>query len=633
MEALNRITCTYRQRRLTLSGLLSCRYSIGRFTPLRKDQGHFANSSLERICQRVCASGYMSSEKKDSRIPDLFVKRAAMKRLINVRRDVPFIPDGHFAGNEMISHAATDMNVSCSTHDDAVSKETTSGSVVVVRKISEPSSSPKAIAPAVPKLSRVGANGNGGGGAAATGGGGAGDRRSNSVVPPAVVDNATAAASGPKRRRKASSSQLKNTPPSCSVFAFVLIIQFSEQRGRVTKKRPYLKQRKFASYLRKPHKMDTPQSIPIHDICGITRTVVVDLLDWASCVSSLFKCEPAARDQSEVVGGSVIRDGCLYGSHSEMNERYPHFDDAITDKCREAVRRLSVYPAKDAMSRTYSASFVFASLSTIEAFVTHGSAHNHPLNVLLPEGRVSPAAARWTFIACALQLRYALIASFAAKWQIYLEKRKRTVNPGLPRPHCLTVSRFFTRFAANSRFSSRICLPPCFVVTVFIIRGLLSATSLPTFDYRERYYVVLGNNFSGLQLLSPGYKRRSEELKRLFKGVSEDEKLVIDYSCAYQKEILLHGRMYVSQNWLCFYSNIFRWETTLAIPFKDIVAIKKEKTAKIIPNAILVSTSANEKLFFTSFSARDKAYMMIFKLWQYALLDQVLKRDVKSNAV
>lgn len=37
-----------------------------------------------------------------------------------------------------------------------------------------------------------------------------------------------------------------------------------------------------------------------------------------------------------------------------------------------------------------------------------------------------------------------------------------------------------------------------------------------------------------------------------------------DYSCALQREILLQGRLYLSENWVCFHSNIFRWETTVS---------------------------------------------------------------------
>ena len=35
-------------------------------------------------------------------------------------------------------------------------------------------------------------------------------------------------------------------------------------------------------------------------------------------------------------------------------------------------------------------------------------------------------------------------------------------------------------------------------------------------------------------------------------------------------------------------------------------------------------TTDTDKHFFTSFAARDKTYMMLFKLWQNALLEQVI---------
>lgn len=33
------------------------------------------------------------------------------------------------------------------------------------------------------------------------------------------------------------------------------------------------------------------------------------------------------------------------------------------------------------------------------------------------------------------------------------------------------------------------------------------------------------------------------------------------YSCAWQKDILVHGRLHLTQNLICFYSNILGWET------------------------------------------------------------------------
>lgn len=108
-----------------------------------------------------------------------------------------------------------------------------------------------------------------------------------------------------------------------------------------------------------------------------------------------------------------------------------------------------------------------------------------------------------------------------------------------------------------------------------------------------------------------------------------------DYSCALQRDILLQGRLYLSENWICFYSNIFRWETLvrlslccpkaglcaqvcpgralpllfspvspfpgvfpslvqLTVRLKDICSMTKEKTARLIPNAIQVCTDTEK---------------------------------------
>ncbi|XP_070825870.1 protein Aster-B isoform X6 [Chaetodon trifascialis] len=126
-----------------------------------------------------------------------------------------------------------------------------------------------------------------------------------------------------------------------------------------------------------------------------------------------------------------------------------------------------------------------------------------------------------------------------------------------------------------------------------------------------------------LRVLSPTYKQRNEDFRKLFKQLPDTERLIVDYSCALQRDILLQGRLYLSENWICFYSNIFRWETLLTVRLKDICSMTKEKTARLIPNAIQVCTD-NEKHFFTSFGARDRTYMMMFRLWQNALLDKPL---------
>ena len=58
------------------------------------------------------------------------------------------------------------------------------------------------------------------------------------------------------------------------------------------------------------------------------------------------------------------------------------------------------------------------------------------------------------------------------------------------------------------------------------------------------------------------YKQKNEDFKKLFK-LPPDEHLLVDYSCALQREILAHGRLYISLNYVCFRANIIGWETTV----------------------------------------------------------------------
>ncbi|XP_067291305.1 protein Aster-C [Pseudorasbora parva] len=125
-------------------------------------------------------------------------------------------------------------------------------------------------------------------------------------------------------------------------------------------------------------------------------------------------------------------------------------------------------------------------------------------------------------------------------------------------------------------------------------------------------------------LLYSSYKQRSDEFRKLFREVPESEKLIADYTCALQKDILLQGRIYLTENCFCFYSHVFRG-TKIMVNMKDITSMSREKTAKWIPNAIQIST-ISEKLFFSSFSGREKSYQSVFRLWQNILMEKKLTK-------
>ncbi|KAG8485450.1 hypothetical protein CXB51_021640 [Gossypium anomalum] len=102
---------------------------------------------------------------------------------------------------------------------------------------------------------------------------------------------------------------------------------------------------------------------------------------------------------------------------------------------------------------------------------------------------------------------------------------------------------------------------------------------------------------------------RSEEYRQLFR-LPPEEFLVQDFNCAFQESILLQGHMYLFVHYLCFYSNIFGFETKRIIAFNEITSVKRAKTVGIFPNAIEIF-AGGKKFFFASFLSRDEAFKLI----------------------
>ncbi|ELR02974.1 hypothetical protein VC83_03499 [Pseudogymnoascus destructans] len=110
-------------------------------------------------------------------------------------------------------------------------------------------------------------------------------------------------------------------------------------------------------------------------------------------------------------------------------------------------------------------------------------------------------------------------------------------------------------------------------------------------------------------------KKRNRDFHQLFRSVPDDDYLIEDYSCALQREILAHGRLYVSEGHLCFNSNIFGWVTTLVMSFDEIVSVEKRSTALVFKNGLMIST-LHSKNIFASFTSRDSTYDLIVDIWK-----------------
>lgn len=130
---------------------------------------------------------------------------------------------------------------------------------------------------------------------------------------------------------------------------------------------------------------------------------------------------------------------------------------------------------------------------------------------------------------------------------------------------------------------------------------------------RSSYYSRASIPVHGFAVAS---NKRNLEFHALFPEIDEGDYLIEDYGCALQKDILLQGRIYVSEHHLSFHANIFGWITNVIIAFADVIAIEKKMTAFVIPNAISISTRQGKNYTFASFISRDSTYDVFINVWR-----------------
>ncbi|XP_015928128.1 uncharacterized protein [Parasteatoda tepidariorum] len=99
-----------------------------------------------------------------------------------------------------------------------------------------------------------------------------------------------------------------------------------------------------------------------------------------------------------------------------------------------------------------------------------------------------------------------------------------------------------------------------------------------------------------------------------FPGVNSEEHLLNYYSCALVADILLQGHLYITENYFAFYSNIFGRKTQILLPVTDVIKVTKERTAKIIPNAVGLYT-VEGKYVFGSLLQRNTTYRLMHHVW------------------
>jgi len=129
---------------------------------------------------------------------------------------------------------------------------------------------------------------------------------------------------------------------------------------------------------------------------------------------------------------------------------------------------------------------------------------------------------------------------------------------------------------------------------------------------------------------------RTQMLCKWF-DIPQSETLLADYVCALKTRVLLQGRLFVFDHYVCFSANVFGYSKKRVIRIPDIVAVRKKKYFRL-PNSIELENVNGRRDFFTSFLARDSAYRRIVWLWtqkspalaEYARLNAIDDDDMYS---
>lgn len=124
--------------------------------------------------------------------------------------------------------------------------------------------------------------------------------------------------------------------------------------------------------------------------------------------------------------------------------------------------------------------------------------------------------------------------------------------------------------------------------------------------------------------------RRNVDFHQIFRSHDLTDRLLDDFACALSREILLQGRIYVTEQSVCFNSNLLGWVTSLVIQFEEIIRIEKKSTAGLFPNGILIETK-DAKHNFASFLSRDATFDFIRTVWLKAVGKDLSDLDLVSS--
>ncbi|XP_041848300.1 GRAM domain-containing protein 2B-like isoform X2 [Melanotaenia boesemani] len=122
------------------------------------------------------------------------------------------------------------------------------------------------------------------------------------------------------------------------------------------------------------------------------------------------------------------------------------------------------------------------------------------------------------------------------------------------------------------------------------------------------------NKSDGL-INSDSFLKHNKIFHKLFEEIPEGESLTNSFTCALQKEVLYHGKLFVSENHVCFHSSVLLKDTKLVIPVSSVSKVKKHNSAL---SMLSIQTSSGQKYSLVSMRNRDKCYELLESVCSHA---------------
>ncbi|XP_076001214.1 GRAM domain-containing protein 2A-like [Genypterus blacodes] len=110
-------------------------------------------------------------------------------------------------------------------------------------------------------------------------------------------------------------------------------------------------------------------------------------------------------------------------------------------------------------------------------------------------------------------------------------------------------------------------------------------------------------------------QKHNRTYHRLFEEIPKEEKLLHTFTCALQKEVLYHGKLFVSENHFCFHSSVLLKDTKVVVPVFNVRTVKTHSSAL---SMLSIHTNDGEKYSFVSLGNREKCYNVLLMVYSQA---------------